>query len=287
LQRKRFAAARHKSCSAASMSNAPYLLTRARTGYKFGDGTIVDTLLRDGLVDAFCNEHMGLTAERLASEFNLSRESQDGFALRSQSRYAKAYACGAMVSEFVELGGLSVDEHPRPDTSMESLATLKPAFKADGTVTPGNASGVNDGAAMLLMCSEQAATHNGWTPLAVLETSVSIGCDPARMGLGPVAAVRLLCERLSIELDVFDGIELNEAFAAQALACLHELKLSPEDDRLNHNGGAIAMGHPIGATGARLLVNLANRISRHELKLGLATLCVGGGMGTAVTLKAL
>ncbi len=265
-----------------SLSNAPYLLERARGGYKLGDGTLVDGLLRDGLVDAFSREHMALTAEGLARDYGLTRGEQDAFALRSQQAAARAQAAGAFAAELVPAGKLEQDEHPRADTTLEKLAALKPGFSDTGTVTAGNASGINDGAAMLVLCSADAAQRNGWTPLARLEGMAAVGCDPQRMGLGPVHAVRALCRGDGPALDSFDTVELNEAFAAQALACLRELDLDPA--RVNPDGGAIALGHPIGASGARLVVHLAHRLADGRTTRGLATLCVGGGMGTAVAL---
>jgi len=268
-----------------SMSNAPYLLDRARNGYKIGDGVLVDVLLRDGLVDCFSNEHMGLTAELLAEMHKIGREEQDGFALRSHQRWAAAQEAGVFEREMVPIGDLDRDEHPRPDTTLRKLAGLKPAFKSDGTVTPGNASGINDGAAMVVICDEGTARDRGWEPLTALIASASAGLEPSLMGLGPVHASRKLCQETGYRLDDFETVEINEAFAAQTLACIRELSLDPE--RVNPNGGAIALGHPIGASGARLIVHLAHRIAAGELRRGLATLCVGGGMGTAAALEAM
>ena len=267
-----------------SMSGAPYLLEKGRSGLKLGHGTLVDSILRDGLTDSFSNDHMGLTAETLAEEFGITRQDQDAFAWRSQQRWAEAQARGAFADELAPLKELDRDEHPRPDTALEKLATLKPAFRPNGTVTSGNASGINDGAAMLVVCGESAGRRHGWEPLAIVEGWSAVGCEPARMGLGPVHAVRALCERRAQALARYDAIELNEAFAAQTLACLKLLSLDAE--RVNTCGGAIAMGHPIGASGARLLVHLAHRLSRGEARHALATLCVGGGMGVAVSLAA-
>ncbi|MCE0483741.1 MAG: acetyl-CoA C-acyltransferase [Methylacidiphilales bacterium] len=258
-----------------SMSNAPYLLARARSGYKLGDGVLIDSLLRDGLTDAFSGEHMGLTAERVADRKSISREAQDRFAVRSQERYAAARAAGRFTAEIVPLAELKQDEHPRPGTTLEKLAALKPAFKPDGTVTAGNAAGLNDGAAMLVLCEEKFGLENGLEPLTVMTASASVGCEPSLMGLGPIYATR----RVSKDPNEFDWIELNEAFAAQAVACMNELGIA--EDRVNPDGGAIALGHPIGASGARLLVHLAHRRPTR----GLATLCVGGGMGCAVVLQ--
>ncbi len=265
-----------------SMSNAPYILERARSGYKLGDGVLVDTLLRDGLVDSFDNEHMGLKVEELAEQYKIGRTAQDQFAAQSQAKYNQAHINGLFASELVILPELDKDEHPRSDATMEQLATLKPAFKKDGTVTAGNASGINDGAAMLVVCDEKSAAENGWKPLAEMYGWANAGCDPKMMGLGPIYATQKLCKRLGLEVDAFDTIELNEAFAVQSIACMQELKL--DETRVNPEGGAIAMGHPIGASGARILVHLAHRVSQGLTKNGLATLCVGGGMGSAVAL---
>jgi acetyl-CoA C-acetyltransferase len=258
-----------------SMSNAPYLLNRARSGYKLGDGVLVDSLLRDGLVDAFSDLHMGVTVDRLAERYGISREAQDQFAATSQERYAAALAGGVFTEEIVPVDKVVQDEHPRPETAVATLATLKPAFGKTGSVTAGNSSGINDGAAMLVVCSEERGRELGLEPMARITASAAVGCEPAEMGLGPVHATR----RLGRDVSEYDLIELNEAFAAQSLACIQELALDPA--RVNVNGGAIALGHPIGASGARLLVHLAHR----KPKRGLATLCVGGGMGCAMVVE--
>jgi acetyl-CoA C-acetyltransferase len=258
-----------------SMSNAPHLLNRTRSGYKLGDGVLIDSLLRDGLTDAFSDEHMGQTAERLAELYQIKREAQDRFAAHSQQRYAVAQAAGYFRDEIVMVGKLSEDEHPRPETTPATLATLKPAFGERGTVTAGNSSGINDGAAMLVICEEDRGRELGLTPLVMITNSAAVGCEPSLMGLGPVHATR----RVSRDPSEFDLIELNEAFAAQSLACMEELEL--DETKVNVDGGAIALGHPIGASGARLLVHLAHRKPRR----GLATLCVGGGMGCAMVVE--
>jgi acetyl-CoA C-acetyltransferase len=258
-----------------SMSNAPYVLERARGGYKLGDGVLVDTLLRDGLTDPSSNQHMGVTAEALAQRNRISRAAQDEYAARSQQRHAAAAAAGHFREEIVPVGGLAVDEHPRPETTAASLGKLRPAFQEDGTVTAGNASGLNDGAAMLVVCEAERGRACGLQPLMIIAASATVGCDPALMGLGPVYATR----QLGHDVSDYDLIELNEAFAAQTLACVQELGL--DEAKVNVDGGAIAVGHPIGASGARLLVHLAHRRPRR----GLATLCVGGGMGAAVVLE--
>ena len=267
-----------------SMSNAPYLLDRARAGYKLGDGVLIDSILKDGLVDPFGNGHMALTAERLAARYGISRRDQDEYAARSQQRYGRAHAAGHFADEIVPMDGLDRDEHPRPDTTAEKLGTLKPAFSTDGTVTAGNASGINDGAAMLVLCDESYASQHQLRALAYVAGGAAAGTEPAMMGLGPVHATRRLCGRMNVDVSHFDLVELNEAFAAQAATCVTELKLDP--DRVNPDGGAIAMGHPIGASGARLVTHLAHRLSRGAGRSALATLCVGGGMGHAVALQA-
>ncbi len=260
---------------AESMSNAPYMLSRVRIGYKLGDGVLIDSVLRDGLNDAFSHEHMGATAERLAGLRRISREEQDHFAARSQQRYAAAAAAGHYRDEIVPVDKLDKDEPPRPDTKVETLAKLPAAFQPKGTITAGNASGITDGASMLIVCSEEFGRECGLTPLMVIVAGKSTGCEPAVMGLGPVFATR----QVSSDPGEFDMIELNEAFAAQSLACIKELGL--DESKVNPDGGSIALGHPIGATGARLLVHLAHRRPQR----GLATLCVGGGMGCAMILQ--
>ena len=266
-----------------SMSNAPYLLERARNGYKLGEGILIDSMLKDGLVDTFDKEHMGMTAERIAEKYGITRTEQDMFAVESQRRYIQSYNKGIFESEVIVMDELNRDEHPRPDTTVEQLSALRPAFKKDGTVTAGNASGINDGAAMLVVCDEATANANGWKPLARLQSWATVGCDPQFMGLGPIHAVNRLCDLQRVKIAEFDTVELNEAFAAQSIACIRQLGL--EESRVNPDGGAIALGHPIGASGARIITHLANRISHGLTKKGLATLCVGGGMGAAVVLE--
>jgi acetyl-CoA C-acetyltransferase len=258
-----------------SMSNAPYLLERVRSGYKFGNGVLIDSILRDGLTDVFKNEHMGLTAERVAGLYDISRIAQDEFALKSHQRHAAAHAAGYFKDELVLIDGLEQDEQARPDSTLEKLGVLKPTFNATGTVTAGNSSGINDGAAMLVLCDEEWGNKQRYKPLMIITDTAVVGCEPSLMGLGPVHATR----KVANNMDEFDTIELNEAFAAQSLACIQELKL--DKSKVNPDGGAIAMGHPIGASGARLLVHLAHRRPRR----GLATLCVGGGMGCAVVVE--
>ena len=259
-----------------SMSGAPYLLERARSGYKYGDGNLVDSVLRDGLTDPFSRDHMGLLAERIAAQYGIGREAQDAFAFNSHKRYAAAFTAGNFKDEIVSVDKLNTDEHARPDTTLGGLAALKPAFKPDGSVTAGNSSGINDGAAMLVICDETHGRRYGLKPMMIISRSAVVGCEPALMGMGPVHATRKVTNGNS---ETYDAIELNEAFAAQALACMRELEF--DEAKVNPDGGAIALGHPIGASGARLLVHLAHR----RPKRGLATLCVGGGMGYAVVLE--
>lgn len=267
-----------------SMSQAPHLLPRSRTGYKLGDGTLLDSILRDGLVDAFDQRHMALTAETLAKDYGVTRSVQDAFALQSQRRYATAASENVFDDELVSVKKLTADEHPRGDTTPERLAGLKPAFDPAGTVTAGNASGINDGAAMLLLADAQFAAERGYRPLARFVSGVTVGCDPARMGLGPVHALRKLLSQTNQSIADGDQVEINEAFAAQVLACTQELKMAPE--RINLHGGAIAMGHPIGMSGARLAVHLVHQIAPGRTSRGYAALCVGGGMGIAARLDA-
>jgi acetyl-CoA C-acetyltransferase len=267
-----------------SMSNAPLLARRAPEARAIDGPVAGDALLRDGLVDPLLGEHMGLTAERLARLHGITRDEQDRFAERSHRLQGEALAAGRFAAELVPVGALERDEHPRPGLALAKLATLKPAFAADGTVTPGNASGINDGAAMLVVASAAAARRRGWPALARIAGWAVVGCDPALMGLGPVHAVRWLRDRHGIRAEDCDAIELNEAFAAQALACQRGLGLDPA--RVNADGGAIALGHPIGATGARLLVHLAQRTAAGASRRSIATLCIGGGMGAAVALEA-
>ncbi|MBI3882167.1 MAG: thiolase family protein [Verrucomicrobia bacterium] len=271
---------------AESMSNAPHLMERARTGTKLGHLEIRDSLL-DGLTDLQLNEGMGLTAERLAEQYKVSRREQDEFACRSHAKAIAAQDGGVFDAELAALPELARDEQPRRDSTFEKLSTLKPAFKPDGTVTPGNSSGINDGAAMLVLCDEKTAAQRGWKPLAYLKAAAQVGCDPRIMGIGPVPATEKLCAQSGIALKDFDAIEINEAFAAQVLACTRGLKLAAADSRLNPHGGGISLGHPLGATGARLLVHLAHLTARGQSRQSLATLCVGGGQGVAVAVAAM
>jgi acetyl-CoA C-acetyltransferase len=265
------------------MSNAPFLLKKAREGYRLGDGVLIDSLLSEGLVDTFEKEHMGITAERIAGKYNISRREQDEFALSSQERYFKAFREKIYEDELVTVGDLASDEHPREDTTIEKLGTLKSAFSKDGTVTAGNSSGINDGAAMLVVCSEKYALKKELEVMAVLENSASVGCDWRYMGLGPVYAVKKLLNENDLKIEEFDIIELNEAFASQTISCMRELKI--DKNKVNPDGGAIALGHPIGASGARLIVHLASGIKSGRAKKAIAALCVGGGMGSSVIIE--
>jgi acetyl-CoA acetyltransferase family protein len=224
-------------------------------------------------------ESMGETGENVAERWGVSREEQDAFALRSQQRWEAAEAAGRFADELLAVGDVTRDEHPRPDTSAEALAKLKPAFREDGTVTAGNASGINDGAAALVVASEERAAELGDDPLAVFVGSASAGVDPRVMGIGPIPAVRKLLERVGVEPSQLDLVELNEAFASQSLVVVRELGL--DEEKVNVNGGAIALGHPLGMSGARLVVSLLHELRRRDGRYGLATLCVGVGQGVA------
>ena len=276
-----------------SMSRAPYLLEKARFGYRMGDEQLVDEMLRDGLIDAFSGTHMGITAENICSEFNVSREEMDQFALESQQRALQAIEAGRFREEIAPVevptrkGSVifDIDQQPRSDTSVETLAKLRPAFKPDGSVTAGNASGINDGAAALVVMSRQRAEARGLKPLATVRSYASAGVEPRIMGMGPVPAVRLALEKASLKIEDIDLIEANEAFAAQAVAVGRELRF--DRAKLNVNGGAIALGHPIGASGARILVTLLYEMQRRQARYGLATLCIGGGQGVAMIVEGL
>ena len=271
-----------------SMSQSPYLMARPGGRTPLGHLRLLDSMLHDGLEDPFGHGHMACTAETLAREFSISRSEQDAFALSSQAKHAASRRYHLWDDGIVPLEithdkrhamVVSEDEHPRPDTTAEKLAALPPAFVEGGTITAGNASGINDGAAMALVADADYAGRLGVEPLAMLTAFSSVGVDPARMGLGPVAAMRKLETGGAVEWPKLDLLELNEAFAAQALACLKHWPIEPE--RVNVNGGAIAIGHPIGASGARLVTTLLHQMKRQEARLGAATLCVGGGMGVA------
>lgn len=270
-----------------NMSLAPYVMPGARWGERLGHGQIEDMMLLDGLWDCFYDCHMGITAENLAEEYGISRREQDEFAARSQDRWAKAQQEQAFRDEIAPIGVatkggeelFAVDEHPRPGTTVEQLAELKPAFKPEGTVTAGNASGINDGAAVLLLMADEGARARNLIPLAHIRGSASAGVDPRVMGIGPAPAIRRLLDKTGEKIENIDLIELNEAFAAQSLAVGRELDWDWE--RVNVQGGAIAMGHAVGASGARIATTLLYKMQREQARLGIAALCIGGGMGIA------
>jgi acetyl-CoA C-acetyltransferase len=275
-----------------SMSQGPYLLKQARSGYRMGNGELVDSTVADGLWDVFNDYHMGITAENLAARYGISRAEQDALAASSQAKAEAAIASGRFGDEIAPVlipqrkgdpVSFDKDEFPRAGVTAEALARLKPAFKGDGTVTAGNASGINDGAAALLVAGADALAAKGLAPMARIVSYAWQGCDPSIMGIGPVEAVRLALRRAGWGIEELDLIEANEAFAAQALAVAKELRLDMA--RVNVNGGAIALGHPIGASGARILVTLLHEMARRKAKKGLATLCIGGGMGIAMCLE--
>ena len=274
-----------------SMSLAPYAMMKGRYGYRMGNATLVDTMVNDALWDVFNNYHMGITAENVAEQWNLTREMLDEFAACSQQKCEKAMAEGKFKDEIVpvEVKGkkgsviVDTDEGPRPGTTVETLARLKPAFKKDGIVTAGNASGINDGAAAIVVMSKEKAKELGIKPMATWVGGALGGVDPSIMGVGPVAAVNKLMGKLNMKVADMDLIEANEAFAAQSLAVGHDLGFDME--KLNVNGGAIALGHPVGASGCRILVTLLHEMQRRDAKKGLATLCIGGGMGCATVVE--
>lgn len=270
------------------MSATPYLLPRARFGQRMGHGEIVDGMYRDGFLCPLCGQLMGETAENLVREYGILRPEQDAYAAESQRRAAEASASGRFADEIVPVvipgkkGDMTVekDEHPRPETTAESLAKLPPVFDAEsGTVHAGNSSGITDGAAALVLATEEEARKAGAAPLGRIAAWTSAGVEPSRMGIGPVPAIRALLAKTGRKLSDIDLIELNEAFASQVIACARELPL--DLSRVNVNGGAIALGHPIGATGARIATTLLHEMKRRDAKSGIATLCVSGGMGMA------
>ena len=275
-----------------SMSRAPFLLPGARWGERLGHGRVLDHMIHEGLTDAFHDIHMGVTAENVVERYGISREDQDAFAAESQARAAAAIREGRFRAEIVaveiaqkkgEPKRFDTDEHPRPDATRDSLARLKPAFKKDGTVTAGNASGLNDGAAALVVASAERARGLGAKPRARIVAYAAAAVDPRVMGIGPVPAVRRALEKAGLAAGAIDLWELNEAFAAQSVAVLRELKLDPA--KVNVNGGAIALGHPIGASGARILVTLLHALEARGLERGLAGLCIGGGQGVALVVE--
>jgi len=276
-----------------SMSNAPYLLEGARWGYRMGHAEAIDSMLAEGLTCAIEAIHMGITAEEVAQKFAVSRADQDAFAAESQKRAARAADEGAFAAEMVaveipqkkgEPRRFERDEYPRADSTADKLAALKPAFKKDGSVTAGNASGINDGASALVVASAENARELGRAPLARVMSYAVVGVEPRVMGIGPVPAVRRAVERSGLALDAVDLFELNEAFAAQSVAVVRALGVDPA--RVNVNGGAIALGHPIGASGARILTTLVHALRARRLRYGVASLCIGGGMGIAMVVEA-
>ncbi|MTI71279.1 MAG: acetyl-CoA C-acetyltransferase [Firmicutes bacterium] len=275
-----------------SMSNAPYLLPKARWGERMGNGKLVDSMVNDGLWDAFNDYHMGITAENIAERWELTRKEQDEFALTSQSRAEKAIKEGRLKDEIVPVKVpqrkkdpivVDTDEHPKFGLTLDKLGKLRPAFKKDGTVTAGNASGINDGAAVLVIMSKEKANELGLKPLATIKSYASAALDPKIMGYGPVPSTKKALKKANLKVEDLDLIEANEAFAAQSLAVVKDLEL--DTDRVNVNGGAIALGHPIGASGARILTTLLYEMEKRDSKTGLATLCIGGGQGTAVIVE--
>ena len=276
-----------------NMSAAPYALRDARYGYRMGDGKFVDTMVYDALTDAFNQYHMGITAENVAEQFGITREAQDEFSATSQQRTERAMAANLFDDEIVPVPVkvkrdtvmFDKDEYPRAGVTAESLSKLRPAFKSDGTVTAANASGINDGAAAVVVMSAEKAKELGVTPMAKWVAGATAGVDPKIMGIGPVYSTRKVMEKTGLTINDFDLIEANEAFAAQALAVGKELGWDSE--RVNVNGGAIAIGHPVGASGCRILVTLLHEMKRRGSKRGLATLCVGGGIGVSAIVEAL
>ena len=275
-----------------NMSQAPYILPNARNGFRMGDQKVIDTMVHDGLWCATNNYHMGVTAENLCDAYSITREEQDAFAARSQARATEAIASGRFMDEIVPVEipqrkGAPVifdqDEYVKAGTTAEKLAGLRPAFKKDGSVTAGNASGINDGAAAVVVMSQERAYELGLKPLATIVANASAGVDPSIMGIGPVTAVRKVLAKANMTLEQMDLIEANEAFAAQAIAVDRELNFNHE--KLNVNGGAIALGHPIGASGARVLVTLLHEMQKRDVQMGLATLCIGGGQGVATIIQ--
>lgn len=275
-----------------NMSRAPYILNDARWGQRMGDGKLVDSMIKDGLWDAFNDYHMGVTAENIAEKWSLTREMQDEFSLKSQNNAEKAIKAGKFKDEIVAVSVpqrrgdpivVDTDEFPKFGTTIDKLAKLKPAFKKGGTVTAGNASGINDGAAALVIMSGAMAKKLGLKPLAKILSYGTRGVDPSIMGYGPFAATTKALEKAGLTVKDLDLVEANEAFAAQSLAVAKDLKFDME--KVNVNGGAIALGHPVGASGARILVSLLHEMAKRDLKTGLATLCIGGGMGTAIIVE--
>jgi len=275
-----------------NMSQAPYLLKNAREGFRMGDQKVIDSMISDGLWCAFNDYHMGITAENLCDAFSITRDEQDAFAARSQERASAAIEEGKFKDEIVPIeipqrkGDpiiFDTDEYVKAGTTVEKLGKLRPAFKKEGSVTAGNASGINDGAAAVVVMSKEKADELGLKPLATIVANASAGVDPSIMGIGPVQAVKKVLNKSGMDLSSIELIEANEAFAAQSIAVDRELKF--DHDKLNVNGGAIALGHPIGASGARIFVTLLHEMEKRDAKTGLATLCIGGGQGVATIVK--
>lgn len=271
-----------------NMSRVPFGLQGSRWGQRLGHGELTDLMIMDGLWDCFYDCHMGITAENLADRYNITRDAQDSFAMRSQENYQQALTASLFAEEIVPVmipqrkGDplvFEVDEHPRGDITLESLSNLRPAFKEAGTVTAGNSSGINDGSAAMILMSLERAEREGLSPLAFIRATATAGVDPKVMGIGPVVAIRKLLQKTGLTLDDIDLLEVNEAFAAQSLAV--GLELGWDEERVNVNGGAIALGHAVGASGARIAVTLIHELNRREAKRGIAALCIGGGMGIA------
>ncbi len=289
------------ACGFENMSSAPFLMPgAARFGLRMGDQSLVDVMIKDGLTDVFNQYHMGITAENVAERYSISREAQDAFALASQQKAVAAQAADKFIDEIISVETtvrrktqmVEADEYPRTDASLESLSGLRAAFKKDGTVTAGNASGLNDGGAAVLLVSQKAVEQHDLTPLAEVVATGQAGVSPEIMGIGPAPAITNALNKAGLSLKQMQAIELNEAFAAQSLAVIQLLAKEHGDseqaisERTNVNGGAIALGHPIGASGARIVVSLLHQMLREKLEYGLASLCIGGGMGTALVLKA-
>ena len=274
-----------------SMSQLPFYLLGARKGYRLGEGELVDGMYRDGFHCPMADQLMGATAENLVEEFSISRDEQDSYAVESQQRCQRAREAGIFSDEIapVEIPGrkgvtvVEIDEHPRDGVTIEALGRLKPVFKKDGSIHAGNSSGITDGACALVVADESLARDEGWPILATVGASTRAGVEPKRMGMGPVPAIGKLLEKTGGSIDDYDLVELNEAFAAQVLACLREVPI--DRARLNVNGGAIALGHPIGATGARITTTLLHELRRRGGGKGLATLCISGGMGLALEIE--
>ncbi|SFO17691.1 acetyl-CoA C-acetyltransferase [Proteiniclasticum ruminis] len=275
-----------------NMSQAAYVVPGARWGMRMGNGTLLDTMVHDGLTDIFNGYHMGITAENIVEEFGLTREQQDELAVSSQNKAEKALLSGRFHDEIIPVRikqrkgddvVVDTDEYPRAGTTLEGLSKMKPAFKKNGTVTAASSSGINDGAAILIVMSKEKAESLGMNPLVTIKSSASAGVDPRIMGCGPIPSTKKALEKANLTISDMDLIEANEAFAAQAIAVLNELHADME--KVNVNGGAIALGHPIGASGARILVTLIHEMKKRESKYGLATLCIGGGQGISMIVE--